>query len=89
MSCCSQNFGKNKIVILPFLEELGLISLFEPISQKSKNQHKFSPLNFLMLNKTILEIPYCQLNFDKNKLEILPFFFEGGSGRGGLELTSI
>ena len=67
------------------MEELGLISLFEPISQKSKNQHKFSPLNFLMLNKTILEIPYCQLNFGKNKLEILPFFWGGGGGRLGAE----
>ena len=31
-----------------------------------------------MLNKTILEMPYCQLNFGKNKLEILPF----GGGLG-------
>ena len=35
-----------------------------------------------MLNETILEMPYCQLNFGKNKLEILPF---GGT----LELISI
>ena len=35
-----------------------------------------------MLNKTILEMPYCQLNFGKNKLEILPF-------GGALELIYI
>ena len=35
-----------------------------------------------MLNETILEMPYCQLNFGKKKLEILPFW-------GALELTSI
>ena len=35
-----------------------------------------------MLNETILEIPYCQLNLRKNKLEILHFW-------GALELISI
>ena len=32
-----------------------------------------------MLNETILEIPYCQLNFGKNKLETT---FLGGLGAG-------
>lgn len=27
-----------------------------------------------MFNKTILGMQYCQLNFGKNKLEILPFW---------------
>ena len=31
-----------------------------------------------MLNETILEMPYCQSNFGKSRLEILPFF--GGLG---------
>ena len=35
-----------------------------------------------MLNESILEIPYFQLNVDKNKLGILPFW-------GALELISI
>ena len=35
-----------------------------------------------MLNVTILEMSYSQLNFGKNKLEILPF-------REALELISI
>ena len=30
-----------------------------------------------MLSETILEMPYCQLNLGKNKLEILPL---GGRG---------
>ena len=27
-----------------------------------------------MLNRTFLEMSYCQQNFGKNKIEILPFF---------------
>ena len=59
MSYCHKNFGKNKIEILPFLEDWGLISIFGPVGPKSKNPHMFSSLNFLMLNETILEMPYC------------------------------
>ena len=35
-----------------------------------------------MFNESILRMPYCQLNFDKNKLGILPLW-------GALELISI
>ena len=31
-----------------------------------------------MLNETILEMSYYQLNFGKNKIEILPFLWELG-----------
>ena len=55
----------------------GLISIFGAIDPKSKNLHKFSSLNFFMLNETILEIPYCQLNFGKARLEILPKIKKG------------
>ena len=55
-----------------------LLSLFGPITPKSKNSHKFNSFNLLMLNETILEMPYCQLNFGKNKLEIFTF----GEGLG-------
>ena len=54
---------------------MDLISIFGPVGPKSKNPHEFSSLNF-MFNETILEMPY-QLNFGKNRLEILSFFFFG------------
>ena len=82
MSHCQYNFGENKIDTLPYFGELCLIFIFVPISPKSKNQHKFNYLNLLMLNETILEMPYCQLNFDKNNLEVIPLW-------GAWELISI
>ena len=57
---------------------MDLISIFGPVGPKSKNPHEFSSLNF-MFNETILEMPY-QLNFGKNRLEILSFFFGWGLG---------
>ena len=45
-----------------------------PISPKMKNRHKFNYLNLLMVNETILEMPYCQFNFGKNKLEVITFW---------------
>ena len=60
----------------------GLISIFGPVSLKSKISHKFSSLNHLMLNETVLEMSYCQLNVGKNRLEVMPFW-------GALELISI
>ena len=74
MPYCQYNFGENKIDTLPFFGELCLISIFVPISPKMKNQHKFNYLNLLMLNETILEMPYFQLKFGKNKLEVIPFW---------------
>ena len=82
MSRCQYNFGENKIDTLPYFGELCLIFIFVPISPKSKNQHKFNYLNLLMLNETISEMPYCQLNFDKNNLEVIPLW-------GAWELISI
>ena len=31
------------------------------------------------LNETILEVPYCHLNFGKNKLEVIPFWGDIGA----------
>ena len=64
--------GKNKIEVLTFWKNWCQISIFQPVSPKLKNPHKFTNLNFLMLNETILEMPYCQLNFSKTGLK-LPF----------------
>ena len=77
MSHCPYNFGENKIDTLPYFGELCLIFIFVPISPKSKNQHKFNYLNLLMLNETILEMPYGQLNFGKNNLKL---YLLGGPG---------
>ena len=57
----------------------GLIFILGPLSLKSKNPHKFNSLNLLMLNDTILEMPYCQLNFGKKKLENIPFLGDLGA----------
>ena len=71
---------RTKLKFYPFWKNWGLISIFGPIGTKSKNPHKFSSLHFLMLNETILEMWYSQLNFGNNRLEILPF---GRGGEGG------
>ena len=36
-----------------------------------------------MLNETILEMPYCQLNYGKNKLEVILF---GGGLRADFDI---
>ena len=68
-----------KLQFYPFGVNWGLLSIFGPITPKSKNPHKFNYLNLFMLNETILEIPVklCQLNFGKNKLEIILSFWGG------------
>ena len=70
---------RTKLKSYPFGMNWGLLSIFGPITPKSKNPDKFDSLNLLMLSETILEMPYCQLNFGKSNLEILPFW-------GALEL---
>ena len=78
----SKTLVRTKLKFYPFGMNWGLLSLFGSITPKSKNPHKFNFLNLLLHNETILEMPYCQLNFGKNKLEILPFW-------GTLELISV
>ena len=56
-----------------------LISIFGPVGPKlEKSINKFSSLNLLMLNETTLEMCYFQLNFGKNKIEML-FFLRTGN----------
>ena len=63
------NFGKNKIEILSVLGELGLnIHIWAHWPEIKKKKHKFSSLNLLMLTETILEMPYCPLNFGKKQI---------------------
>ena len=69
----SKTLVRTKLKCYPFWENWGLISIFGPFGPKSKSLHKFSSLNFLMLNEIIFEMPYCLLNFGKKRLEILPF----------------
>ena len=70
----SKTLVRTKLKFHPFWRNWGLISIFGPIGAKSKNPHKFSSLNLLMYSETILEMPYCQLNFGKNRPGILPFW---------------
>ena len=72
---------RTKLKFYPFWKNWGLIYIFGSFGPKSKNPHKFSSLNFIMLNETILEMPYYQLNFGKN----LKFYLFGGA----LELISL
>ena len=37
---------------------------------------KFSSINLLMLIESVLEMPYCEKNFGKSKIEISPFLGE-------------
>ena len=71
----SKTLVKTKSKFYPFEGNCDLISIFRPISPKSenhiKNPNTHSP-NVLMLNEEILEMPYFQLNFGKDKLETLP-----------------
>ena len=69
----SKTLVRTKLQLYPFWKNLGLISIFGPVGPKSKNPHELNSLNFLTINETILEMPYCQLNFSKNRLEILTF----------------
>ena len=62
---------RTKLKFYSFWKNLCLIFIFGSVGPKSKNPNKFTFLNFLILNETILEMPYCQLNFGKNRLEIL------------------
>ena len=71
---CHKDFDKNKIEILPYFEELGPNFHIWAHWSKIKKTQSFSSLNFLMLSETILEMPYYQLNFGKNRLEILSFW---------------
>ena len=68
----SKTLVRTKSKFNPFGVNWSLLSIFGPITPKSKNPHKFNSLNLLKLNEIILEMPYCQLNFGKNKL--LPFW---------------
>ena len=67
-----------KLKSCSFSGNWGLISIFRPISPKLKNPLKFNSPNLLMLDETILD----QLDFGKNKPEVIPF-------RGSLGLISI
>ena len=58
---------RTKLKFYPFWKNWCLISIFGPVFPKSKHPHKFPFLNFIMLNETILEMRYCQINFGKNR----------------------
>ena len=75
----SKTLVRTKLKFYPFGVNWGLLSIFGPITPKSKNPHKFNSLNLLMLNETILEMPYCQLNFGKKK-KTWNFTFLGSLG---------
>ena len=87
----SKTLVRRKLKFYPFGVNWGPLFIFGPITPKSKIPRKFNSLNllmvtlnFLMVNETILKMPFklYQLNFGKNKLEILPFW-------RALELISI
>ena len=69
--------GKN-LKFYPLQKNWGLVSILGPVSPKSKNPHKFTSFNFLMVNEIFLEISYCQQDFGKNKIDILPILEELG-----------